>query len=150
MEFLWNLIKIRHNKRKKGIVQEFSDAVLAVARRCSTCTFIKKEIPAHVFSCDFFKILKNKFFTEHLHLTISSCQHVHFKAASMKSKNIESNCLRNTLFSILSLYIPDECVEFSLLEFLGQITPTAKSQISTTFPFAFLHHTRYIILRYLV
>ena len=97
-----------------------------------------------------FKILKNKFFTEHLLLTISYCQHVHFKAASMKSKNIESNCLRNTLFSILSLYIPDECVEFSLLEFLGQITPTAKSQISTTFPFAFLHHTRYIILRYLV
>ena len=97
-----------------------------------------------------FKIFKNKFFTEHLHLTISSCQHVHFKAASMKSKNIESNCLRNTLFSILSLYIPDECVEFSNLEFLCQITPTAKSQISTTFPFAFLHHTRYIILRYLV
>ena len=106
-----------------------------------TCSFIKKEAPTQMFSCDFCEILRNKCFTEHLHLTVSSGQLDQFKATFIKSKNIESNCFRNTLISILSLYIPYECVEFSHLELLSQITSTAKLQISTTFPFPFLHQT---------
>ena len=35
------------------------------------CNFIKKETLAQVFSCEFFKIYKNIFFTEHLWATAS-------------------------------------------------------------------------------
>ena len=35
------------------------------------CNFIKKETLAQVFSCEFFKIYKNTFFTEHLWATAS-------------------------------------------------------------------------------
>ena len=33
--------------------------------------FIKKDTPAQVFSCEFYKIFKNIFFTEHLRATAS-------------------------------------------------------------------------------
>ena len=33
------------------------------------CNFIKKETLVQVFSCEFYKILKNTFFTEHLRTT---------------------------------------------------------------------------------
>ena len=35
----------------------------------SPCNFIKKEIPTQVFSCEFCKIFKNTFFTEHTQTT---------------------------------------------------------------------------------
>ena len=35
--------------------------------------FIKKETLAQVFSCEFCKIFKNTFFTEHLRTTASVC-----------------------------------------------------------------------------
>ena len=34
--------------------------------RPRACSFIKKETMEHVFSCEFYKIFKNPFFTEHL------------------------------------------------------------------------------------
>ena len=37
----------------------------------STCNFIKKETLAQVFSCEFYEISKNIFFTEHLWATAS-------------------------------------------------------------------------------
>ena len=37
-----------------------------VGLRPKACNFIKKEILAHVFSCEFCEISKNTFFTEHL------------------------------------------------------------------------------------
>ena len=39
-----------------------------------TCNFIKKETLAQVFPCEFFKIFKNNFFTEHLWTTgVTDC-----------------------------------------------------------------------------
>ena len=35
------------------------------------CNFIKKEILAQVLSCEFYKVCKNPFFTEHLQTTAS-------------------------------------------------------------------------------
>ena len=40
------------------------------------CNFIKKEIVAQVFSCEFCEISKNTFFTEHLWATPSEEQEV--------------------------------------------------------------------------
>ena len=37
--------------------------------------FIKKETLAQVFSCEFFEISKNNFFTEHLQATASASLH---------------------------------------------------------------------------
>ena len=39
-----------------------------------SCNFIKKETLAHGFSCEFCKIFKNTFFTEHLWITASILQ----------------------------------------------------------------------------
>ena len=39
-----------------------------------TCNFIKKETLAQVFSCEFCKISKNTFFTEHLQATASEAE----------------------------------------------------------------------------
>ena len=38
---------------------------------CAACNFIKQEALAQVFSCEFCKISKNTFFTEHLWKTAS-------------------------------------------------------------------------------
>ena len=37
--------------------------------QAETCSFIKKETLAQVFSCEFYEISKNTFFTEHLWAT---------------------------------------------------------------------------------
>ena len=37
-----------------------------ILRNFVSCNFIKKETLAQVFSCEFFEIYKNTFFTEHL------------------------------------------------------------------------------------
>ena len=36
------------------------------------CNFIKKETPTQVFSCEFYEISKDTFFTEHVWATASS------------------------------------------------------------------------------
>ena len=40
----------------------------SVKKKCSglACNFVKKETLAQVFSCEFYEISKNTFFTEHL------------------------------------------------------------------------------------
>ena len=38
------------------------------------CDFIKKEALAHVFSCEFCEIFKNRFLTEHVRATASDCK----------------------------------------------------------------------------
>ena len=40
-----------------------------ISARPQACNFIKKEILAQVFSCEFYEISKNIFFTEHLSAT---------------------------------------------------------------------------------
>ena len=39
--------------------------------KLQACNFIKKEILAQVFSCEFCEMFKNTFFTEHLRTTVS-------------------------------------------------------------------------------
>ena len=48
-----------------------SHQVFLEISRPEGCNFIKKEIPAQVFSCEFCEISKNTFFTEHLWTTAS-------------------------------------------------------------------------------
>ena len=43
-----------------------------IQKKPEACNFIKKEILAQVFSCEFCEISKNTFFTEHLWSTSSA------------------------------------------------------------------------------
>ena len=45
--------------------------------RTETCNFIKKQTLAKVFSCEFYEIFKNTFFTEHLPVTAPGAINVH-------------------------------------------------------------------------
>ena len=45
----------------------------------SVCNFIKKEILVQVFSCEFYEICKNTFFTEHLWATASEVRYMIFQ-----------------------------------------------------------------------
>ena len=47
-------------------VAGLSPATLLKKRLCESCNFIQKDTLAQVFSCEFCKIFKNTFFTEHL------------------------------------------------------------------------------------
>ena len=56
--------------------------------------FIKKETLAQVFSCEFCKISKNTFFTEHLWATASVIAEVYLKSTQFLNKkvsNVEQN-----------------------------------------------------------
>ena len=44
---------------------------LLIKLQASACNFIKKETLTQVFSCEFYEISKNAFFTEHLWATAS-------------------------------------------------------------------------------
>ena len=46
--------------------------------RLESCSFIKKETLAQVFSCKFYEISKNTFLTEHLRTTASACSGLYF------------------------------------------------------------------------
>ena len=54
---------------KKGVLRNFAKFTGAA------CNFIKKEILAQVFSCEFCEISKNTFFTEHVWATASVPAH---------------------------------------------------------------------------
>ena len=51
--------------------------------RRQTCNFIKKETLAQVFSCKFYEIFKNTFFTKHLRATAS--EKMFFKISVLKN-----------------------------------------------------------------
>ena len=46
--------------------------------RLESCSFIKKETQAQVFSCKFYEISKTTFLTEHLRTTASACSGLYF------------------------------------------------------------------------
>ena len=50
--------------------QEHNCASVSFSIKLQDCNFIKKETLAHVFSCEFYEISKNSFFTEHLRLLL--------------------------------------------------------------------------------
>ena len=52
---------------EKGVLKNF--AKFTEKTESEACNFIKKETLAQVLSCEFCKILKNTFFTEHLQAT---------------------------------------------------------------------------------
>ena len=54
-----------------------------VLRNFVSCNFIKKETLAQVFSCEFFEIYKNTFFTEHLRPTASANRIKGFRETSI-------------------------------------------------------------------
>ena len=49
----------------------------------ASCNFIKNEIRAQVFSCEFCEISKNTFFTEHVWATVS-VHYAHWLGISLK------------------------------------------------------------------
>ena len=64
-EFLWP-IEFRPEAATRGVLSK------------KGCNFIKKETLAQVFSCEFYEISKNTFFTEHLRTTASISSFVFF------------------------------------------------------------------------
>ena len=59
-----------------------------ILRNFVSCNFIKKETLAQVFSCEFFEIYKNTFFTEHLRrLLLLIEQKVFARLAYLKHRN---------------------------------------------------------------
>ena len=77
------IIESPSNKIKKPV--EKRSLEVFCKKRCSkkfrkiqmlqAYNFIKKETLAQVFSCEFFEISKNNFFTEHLRATASASLH---------------------------------------------------------------------------
>ena len=64
--------------RKKGVLRNSAKSTgkhlcqsLFFNKVAGACNFIKKETLAQVFSCEFCKISKNTFYTEHLWVTAS-------------------------------------------------------------------------------
>ena len=52
---------------KKGVLMKFHKIRgKTLEPESLSCNFIKKETLAQVFSCEFFEISKNAFFTEHI------------------------------------------------------------------------------------
>ena len=64
---------------EKGVLRNFEKTQentcarvsFLISCRAEACNFIKKEALAQVFSCEFYEISKNIFFTEHLRTTAS-------------------------------------------------------------------------------
>ena len=68
---LWKIICYRSSHQscsiKIGVLKNFTKFTgKHLCLRPEACNFIKKETLAQVFSCEFCKIFKNTFFTEHL------------------------------------------------------------------------------------
>ena len=61
------LLEILQNSQENTCVR----VSLLINLQASTCNFIKKETLAQVFSCEFYEISKNTFFTEYLRVTAS-------------------------------------------------------------------------------
>ena len=80
---MWNIVRVndflyiffRSNHQRwcsvrKGVLRNFEKFT---GKHASACDFIKEEILAQVFSCEFCEVfLQNTFFTEHLRATASS------------------------------------------------------------------------------
>ena len=62
---LWDYSEFKNLQK-----QPFAD----VLHRPLTCNFTKKEIPTQVFSCEFYNIFKNSFFTELLEWLLSNSE----------------------------------------------------------------------------
>ena len=73
-----NLKNISHRRcsLRKGVLRNFAKFIwkhLCQSYRSEACNFIKKEILAQVFSCEFCEILKSTFYTEYLWATAFDC-----------------------------------------------------------------------------
>ena len=60
-------LEISKNSRENTCAK----ASFLIKLQAEDCNFIRKETLAQVFSCEFYKISKNTFFTEHLWATLS-------------------------------------------------------------------------------
>ena len=69
-----------------------SESLFWYSCRLEACHIIKKEIPAQKFSCEFYKIFKNSFFTEYLLTTSFVYTDVTFQA---KTHSIFDNLSNN-------------------------------------------------------
>ena len=68
------IIRSSHRRcsMKKGVPENFAKFTGKHLYRPQTWNFINKETLAHAFSCEFCKIYRNPFFTEHLRMTASA------------------------------------------------------------------------------
>ena len=89
--------------------QENTCAVISflIKLQAEACNFIKKETLAQVFSCEFCKISKNIFFTEHLWTTVSVTPEKETECKGWKFKNTNF-----TRIAILIRYQKKKTVSF--------------------------------------
>ena len=69
-------VEVFYKKLVLKIFLKFTESTCAkvsflITLQAEACNFIKKEILAQVFYCEFYKISKNTYFTEHLWVTTS-------------------------------------------------------------------------------
>ena len=67
------------------------------------CNFIKKETPTQVFSCEFYEISKNTFFTKHLWATASEYAWHSLLTDNLKRKLTYNHIIRFVIF-YLNIY----------------------------------------------
>ena len=66
---LWKKVVLKNFAKLTGKHLCHSLSLIKQTVVCTFCNFIKKETLAQVFSCEFWEIFKNTFFTEHLRAT---------------------------------------------------------------------------------
>ena len=63
----------------------------------SACNFIKKETLSQVFSCEFYKIVKNRKISEYLQVTASALSIIKILWPSLLSNKIETRVFRTLI-----------------------------------------------------
>ena len=69
------------------------------------CNFIKKEALTQVFSCEFYEIFKNTFFTEHLRTIASGTENLSEVFQKTNCKSLTCNFTANDLKHVSFLFL---------------------------------------------
>ena len=81
---------------KKGVLRNFTKFTGKRMHQIVGLQLIKKETLAQVFSCEFYEISKNTFFTEHLWTTVSVPWETNLPSYPRRPFNL-SSCFKQTL-----------------------------------------------------
>ena len=84
------------------------------------CSFVKKDTLAQLFSCEFCKIFKNSFFTEHLPETASEGNRIYSTLATLPLTLLCPDLILHLTFVLPQLFHALKCF-FFLLEFFYPI-----------------------------
>ena len=97
-------------------VQFWCFATLLKSHFCiQACNFIKRETLAQVFSCEFYEIAKNTFFTEHLWMTASECgitSNVRVPVGLLLITEAYSESCQTSEIELFAKVVNDFCVKY--------------------------------------